>query len=446
MERSITISTADDATRRAPARTAHGRPASSVECRSVPDISQRDPEEVAAILTRWLATKSPGGSGLEVFDVQAPGSNGFSNETILCRTRSERHGERRLVVRVAPTKHLLFLDAQFSTQYRAMRALADGGSAVPLPHLGWYEEDLQYFGVPFFSMDHVDGLVPSDNIPYTMEGWVIEATPEQQERMWWSGIDALAAVHRTDWRATGLEWLSMADRGRPGLEQQLSYYRDFLDWATKGEHVPVIESTWQWLVDHRPPEDGDVVISWGDSRIGNIIWDDFSGRRRRRLGDGLAGPARARPGLVALLRPPVLRGPRRPAAGRVRLTRGHDRALLGAHGSTDARHLLLRDLLGLPLRRGDVPAVQAGLRQQPDGCRHGDRQHRDAAPGQDARPGTADARAASRKWGRRSAPPRHRPPPGAGRASACPGRPPPAWPRAIPRGSCATRRRSRSSR
>ncbi len=241
----------------------------------MPDISQRDPQEVAAILTRWLASKSPDGSGPEVFDVQAPGSNGFSNETILCRTRTEGEGERRLVVRVAPTKHLLFLDAQFSTQYRAMRALAGGSSAVPLPRLGWYEEDPQYFGVPFFSMDHVEGLVPSDNIPYTMEGWVIEATPEQQERMWWSGIDALAAVHRTDWRATGLEWLSMSDRGRPGLQQQLSYYRDFLDWATKGEKVPVIESTWQWLVEHQPAEEGDVVISWGDSRIGNIIWDDF---------------------------------------------------------------------------------------------------------------------------------------------------------------------------
>ena len=102
-------------------------------------------------------------------------------------------------------------------------------------------------------MDHVEGLVPSDNIPYTLEGWVLEATPEQQERMWWSGIDALAAVHRTDWRAVGLEWLSAPARGRPGLEQQMSYYRDFLDWATQGEAVPVIESTWQWLVEHRGP-------------------------------------------------------------------------------------------------------------------------------------------------------------------------------------------------
>lgn len=241
----------------------------------MPDIDQRDPDEVAAVLTRWLATKSPAGRGLEVFDVQAPASNGFSNETILCRTRAADGAESRLVVRVAPTKHLLFMDADFSTQYRVMKALADGGSAVPLPPLGDYEEDPQYLGVPFFTMQHVEGRVPSDNIPYTMEGWVIEATPDEQATMWWSGLDALAAVHRTDWRALGLEWLGMAGRGKPGIEQQMSYYRDFLDWAAKGLRVPVLESTWRWMVDRKPAEEGEVVLSWGDSRLGNIIWDDF---------------------------------------------------------------------------------------------------------------------------------------------------------------------------
>ncbi|HWF16534.1 MAG TPA: phosphotransferase family protein [Acidimicrobiales bacterium] len=241
----------------------------------MPDIDQRDPDEVAAILTRWLATKSPGATGPEVFGVEAPASNGFSNETILCRTRAADGEEHRLVVRVAPTKHLLFMDADFSTQYRVMKSLADGGSAVPLPRLGFYEEDPQYLGVPFFTMDHVEGKVPSDNIPYTMEGWVIEATPEQQARLWWSGVDAMAAVHRTDWRALGLDWLGLSTRGKPGIEQQMSYYRDFLDWAAQGTRVPVLEATWQWLVDHQPDEQGEVVLSWGDSRIGNIIWDDF---------------------------------------------------------------------------------------------------------------------------------------------------------------------------
>jgi aminoglycoside phosphotransferase (APT) family kinase protein len=124
-------------------------------------------------------------------------------------------------------------------------------------------------------MDHVDGKVPADNLPYTMDGWVLDATPEQQATMWWSGIEALAQVHRTDWHRLGLHWLTDPARGRPGLDNQMSYYRDFLDWAAAGAKVPVIESTWQWLVDHRPSEEGDVVLCWGDSRIGNIIWDDF---------------------------------------------------------------------------------------------------------------------------------------------------------------------------
>jgi aminoglycoside phosphotransferase (APT) family kinase protein len=244
----------------------------------MPDIDQRDPDEVASILTRWLATKAGGGAAPEVFDVQAPASNGFSNETILCRTRTTVNGaaeEGRLVVRVAPTKHLLFLNAEFSTQYRVMQTLGQGRPGIPLPTLGWYEEDPQYLGVPFFTMDHIEGLVPADNLPYTMEGWVIEATPEQQETMWWSGVDALAAVHRADWRALGLDWLGDAARGKPGIEQQMSYYRDFLDWAAQGITVPVLESTWAWLVDHQPAEAGEVVLSWGDSRIGNIIWQDF---------------------------------------------------------------------------------------------------------------------------------------------------------------------------
>ena len=144
----------------------------------MPDIDKRDPDEVAATLTKWLATQPAHGQGLEVFDVQAPASNGFSNETILCRTRNGAGVEKRLVVRVAPTKHLLYLDAEFSTQYRVMKALRDGGSSVPLPPLGPFEGDPQYLGVPFFTMEHVEGLVPPDNIPYTIEGWVIEATPE----------------------------------------------------------------------------------------------------------------------------------------------------------------------------------------------------------------------------------------------------------------------------
>lgn len=244
----------------------------------MPDIDQRDPAVVADTLSRWLATRLPEGAEPTVADVEAPAANGFSNETILCTASWDAGSGRQdhpMVVRVAPTKHLLFLDADFSVQYRVMKTLADAGVGVPLPPLGWYEEDPRWFGVPFFTMDRVAGKVPTDNIPYTMEGWVIEARPEEQERMWWSGLEALAAVHRTDWRSLGLDWLSMRDRGRPGAAQQMAYYRSFLDWTAKGRPQPVAEAAWDWLVAHQPDEDGEVVFCWGDARIGNIIWDDF---------------------------------------------------------------------------------------------------------------------------------------------------------------------------
>lgn len=246
----------------------------------MPDIAQRDPAQVADTLGRWLATRLPAGADPVVTDVDAPASNGFSNETILCtasHTEAGRRVERPIVVRVAPTRHTLFLDADFSVQYRVMRALADAAAPVPLPPLGWYEADPRWFGVPFFTMDKVDGKVPTDNIPYTMEGWVVDASPAEQERMWWSGLEALAAVHRTDWRTLDLAWLGNPS-GPHGLEHQLAYYRRFLDWTAGGRPQPVAEAAWDWLVAHRPDEPGDVVLCWGDARIGNIIWDDFEPR------------------------------------------------------------------------------------------------------------------------------------------------------------------------
>ena len=112
-----------------------------------------------------------------------------------------------------------------------------------------------------------------------MEGWVIEARPEQQERMWWSGIrHAGRPCTAPTGGPPGSSGSGNPARGRlPGLEQQGSCCRDFLDWGSRvEEEVPVIESTWQWFLEHQPAEEGDVVMSWGDcTRIGNIIWQDF---------------------------------------------------------------------------------------------------------------------------------------------------------------------------
>ena len=124
---------------------------------------------------------------------------------------------------------------------------------------------------------------------------MLEATPAEQERMWWSGLEAMARVHRADWRRLGLHWLDRPGRGRPGLDQQLSYYREFLDWSAKGRPQPVAEAAWDWLVANRPDEDGRGGAVLGRQPAGQHHLAGLPSGGGPRLGDGHAGPARARP-------------------------------------------------------------------------------------------------------------------------------------------------------
>lgn len=243
---------------------------------AMPELTERDPDHLSTVFSAWLAGQLGPDADPSIVGITAPGSNGFSNETILMTARWSEDGEvadHKLVVRVHPTKHTLFLEADFSLQYKVLSNL-QGIAGVPVPNLRWYEEDPAVLGVPFFVMDHVEGRIPADNLPYTMEGWLLESTPEQQETLWWSGIEALAAIHTLDWRALGFEFLADPTHGEPGLEKNMAYYRRFLDWAAGDRPQPTAEAVWEWLVANKPAERGPVVLSWGDSRIGNIIWDD----------------------------------------------------------------------------------------------------------------------------------------------------------------------------
>ena len=126
---------------------------------------------------------------------------------------------RPLVARIAPTGHTVFLDPDFVGQARVMRAMAEH-AAAPLPPVLGIEEDGALLGAPFVVMDRIDGVVPTDNPPFAAGGWLADAAPQDQERLWWSGIEAMAAVHRTDWGALGLGFLRPArpggDRDRAG--------------------------------------------------------------------------------------------------------------------------------------------------------------------------------------------------------------------------------------
>ena len=88
-----------------------------------------------------------------------------------------------------------------------------------------------------------------------------------------SGLEALAGIHTIDWRAAGLGWLDPTD-GNPTTAAHLTIYRRFVADELAGRDHPVIAHALDWL-EHNDPHDDRIGLSWGDARLGNIIWSDY---------------------------------------------------------------------------------------------------------------------------------------------------------------------------
>jgi aminoglycoside phosphotransferase (APT) family kinase protein len=230
--------------------------------------AQRDLEQACSRLAGWLAPRL--GDGVSIAKIEMPGATGFSSETLLFDAALPDGDRRGLVAKVEPTNYRVFLDPQFEAQFRVIEALARHSDA-PVPPPYWYEPDPSVLGAPFYVLGKVDGLVPQDNPNYSAEGWLKELPPVEQRDVWWSGLEAMARVHATDWKAAGLHFLDRPRRGQPGLEQQLRYYREFLTWASSGDANPLHVRALEWLEVNRPADEP-LDLCWGDARISNTIF------------------------------------------------------------------------------------------------------------------------------------------------------------------------------
>lgn len=239
----------------------------------MPIPAQRDADKTALQLAAWLAPKVGAEGDVALGPFRGPGATGFSNETIIVDASWTAAGEEQsesFVVRVAPTGYTLFPDAAFEVQHTVLTGL-DRLGAVPVPKVLWYETDDSVFGAPFFVMEEVKGVVPPDNPPYHVDGWLHEVSPEVRERIWWGCIDTIAELHAVDPTYVGLSGLL------DGLPAQLDYYERFLDEVEQSEQVPVARRALAWLRANAPgPEPS--VLCWGDARIGNVMYDEQGNR------------------------------------------------------------------------------------------------------------------------------------------------------------------------
>jgi aminoglycoside phosphotransferase (APT) family kinase protein len=231
---------------------------------------RREPAELAGQLEVWA--KGAIAPDAEVRDVVAP-ENGMSSESVLFDVA---HGGtvEHMVARLAPLPSLVpvFQHYDIELQAKAMRLVGER-TTVPVPEVPHVELDESFLQVPFLVMKRSRGTAPTDVPPYVFGGWVVDLSPAERDLMQRNAVDVLVKLHELTPENADLSFLARPQHGADALDQHLGHERGYYEWARDGKTFPLIERTFEWLEANRPTLSGPTVLNWGDSRIGNMLWD-----------------------------------------------------------------------------------------------------------------------------------------------------------------------------
>ena len=248
--------------------------------------SSRDAASVPKALADWLAGQLAPGAEPEVTLHSGIDANGMSSETLIFDATWTEAGSRvthEYVARVAPAAQdvPVFESYALEDQYEAMRLVAEL-SDVPVPRVSFMEPTGSVLGTPFFLMDRIAGLIPQDVLPYNFgDNWLFDASPDDQRRLQDHTVATIAALHTIPDAAANFSFLDPHQPGDTPLARNLARTRAWYDFAVKDiGPSPLAERGLDWLAAHLADAEaqgtGETVLCWGDSRIGNTIYEDFT--------------------------------------------------------------------------------------------------------------------------------------------------------------------------
>ncbi|MWL86877.1 phosphotransferase family protein [Cupriavidus sp. SW-Y-13] len=180
-------------------------------------------------------------------------TGGQSNPTYLVSS-----GERRYVLRMKPAGLIQSKAHAIDREYRVMRALQR--SAVPVPEVHLYSEDLAIVGSPFYLMAYLDGRVLVDQSLPGMQ-------PEQRNAIYAEMNRVLASLHRID-----VEQVGLCDYSPHGnfLARQIAGWTRQCRTTGAGDSS-AMQALMNWLP-RNIPEIEETRLVHGDFRLDNLVF------------------------------------------------------------------------------------------------------------------------------------------------------------------------------
>jgi aminoglycoside phosphotransferase (APT) family kinase protein len=221
-------------------------------------IAVMDDDELRGRLVTFCRAKY-GRDDLDVIDVfKMPGHAGFAwGFTVVAGT--EASVLDHWFIRLPPPNVQWRGTADVLRQAAVLRAL--DGTTVPHCSVQWADDDLAWFGCPYFIVPQLrDGDVGG-----TTSHWTDGLDAAQRRDMGVQAMQALAAIHRVDWKAV------------PYLGEPIPLDDDVVRWDRFMEKVAEPDALARQtvvralLLDRLPP-DAPVGIFHGDYQFGNLYY------------------------------------------------------------------------------------------------------------------------------------------------------------------------------
>lgn len=223
--------------------------------------------EITAVLERFFAAKQP---GTVVSGVRRVGG-GASKEQFFF-TLSEGGQDQKYLLRMDPGMAITETD-----RAREFVLLDAMNGIVPVPKPAWVDNDAEYFPQSAAIMHVVSGVAKPSGSGVKVSGLGTWLGTDMRAKLRDQFLEHLIAIHNYDWRGKPLDRFDVPDADpKQAARWSFNFWREL--WKIdEGETRPVFALADQWLADNLP-DTAELVLTHGDYRTGNYLFDEESGR------------------------------------------------------------------------------------------------------------------------------------------------------------------------